>query len=96
MKKVLLLYGVVLSLFLNSCTTACPIKEKIVPVYKKPVHSCKKPGDKPVCKISLTATDMENFEALMDCLIERKVYYRIVVNYYECLEESFNKEDKNG
>jgi len=85
-----MLYGLVL---MSCCSSTVQIKEKLVPVYRKPVHSCIKPGKMPSCIINEGNDNYKKFNNLIDCIVERKKHIQIMRNYITCLEKSFSGEN---
>jgi len=87
MRKILVLFGVVL-ISLCSCSTT-KVVTKYVPVYKKYVNTCEKPKYDYVCDLLAPTDDFAKFGELDVCILHWKEYIRLLEAYVRCLEKSF-------
>ena len=91
--KILVAFGIVLSLSLISCSTT-QVKTEYIPVYKKAVNTCVKPSKPKKCVILKEENDYRKFYTLSMCLLDRVEYVAQLNNYITCLEQGF--EGTNG
>lgn len=91
--KILVVFGLVLSLSLISCSTT-PVKTEYISVYKKAVNTCVKPSKPEKCVIPREVSDFIKFRIVSICLLDRVEYVAQLNNYITCLEQGF--EGTNG
>ncbi len=91
MNKILLLFGIVLTSLLTSCTV--PTKEiTYLPVYKQVVNTCTEPSIRPRKDLLNGHTDLARFILLLEYLTELNLYLDEVQNYIICLESKMGSK----